>query len=116
MSAPDSSRRTAARARILKIALSAVLLASCGPGRTAPPRDPAALAARAAELSARLFIADGHIDYPDRASPYEDLTIGTSGNFDEPRARKGGLNLAFLAAYVPPEDEDAGTAFARAEE
>lgn len=114
-----SSRRSAARTareRTLGIALSAVLLASCGPGRSAPSRDPEALQARAAELSARLLIADAHIDYPDRASPYEDLTIGTSGNFDQPRARKGGLNLAFLAAYVPPEDEDAGTAFARAEE
>ncbi|HOX13982.1 MAG TPA: dipeptidase [Spirochaetia bacterium] len=116
---PGSSRRPAsrtARACLPAIAFSAVLLAACGPGRAAPPRDPAALRARAAELSARLLIADGHIDYPDRASPYEDLTAGTSGNFDEPRARKGGLNLAFLAAYVPPEDEDAGTAFSRAEE
>ncbi len=119
ISTPGTSRRPAARtarSRIPAIALSAVLLASCGPGRAIPPRDPAVLKARAVELTARLFIADGHIDYPDRASPYEDLTIGTSGNFDEPRARKGGLNLAFLAAYVPPEDEDAGTAFSRAEE
>lgn len=119
ISTPGSSRRPDARtdrARILGIALWAVLLASCGSGRAAPPRDPAALQARASELTARLLIADAHIDYPDRASPYEDLTIGTSGNFDEPRARKGGLNLAFLAAYVPPEDEDAGTAFTRVEE
>lgn len=119
ISTPGASRRPDARAdraRILGIALWAVLLASCGPGRTSPSRDPAALQARAADLSARLLIADSHIDYPDRASRYEDLTIGTSGNFDEPRARRGGLNLAFLVAYVPPEDEEAGTAFSRAEE
>lgn len=95
-------------------ALIACLLVSCGAGREAP--DPAVLQARAHELTARLIISDAHIDYPHRASPYEDLTIGTSGNFDYPRARKGGLDLAFLIAYVPPEDEEAGTAFTRAKE
>lgn len=102
--------------KVLPAVLAAALLLSCGPGRNSSPQDPAVLHTRAQDVTARLLLADAHIDYPDRASPYEDLTIGTSGNFDEPRARKGGLDLAFLAAYVPPEDEDAGTAFTRAEE
>jgi membrane dipeptidase len=71
---------------------------------------------RANELVRRLFLADSHIDYPERYSPYEKLMLGTSGNFDYPRARKGGLDLAFIAAFVSPEDDKAGKAYDRARE
>lgn len=73
-----------------------------------------AVQVRADELVHRLFLADSHIDYPERYRPYENLMLRTSGNFDYPRARKGGLDLAFIVAFVSPEDDKAGKAYARA--
>ncbi|MDX9959594.1 MAG: dipeptidase [Spirochaetia bacterium] len=71
---------------------------------------------RADGLVHRLFLADSHIDYPERYTPGEKLMLGTSGNFDYPRARKGGLDLAFIAAFVSSEDDKAGKAYIRAQE
>ena len=105
-----------ALAALMAVAGIACFLTSCGAGGKPPAPDPAALQALARELTARLPVVDTHIDFPEVAKPYEDIVQGTSGNFDYPRARLGGLNLAFLAAFVPPEDETAGTAFAKAEE
>jgi membrane dipeptidase len=71
---------------------------------------------RADELVQRLLLVDSHIDYPERYSPGEKLMLGTSGNFDYPRARKGGLDLAFIAAFVSSEDDKAGKSYIRAQE
>ncbi|HRY72076.1 MAG TPA: dipeptidase [Spirochaetia bacterium] len=78
--------------------------------------DEALLQARAKELALRLPVVDTHIDYPEVRKPAEDLLLGTSGNFDHPRAVAGGLDAAFLSIFVPAEDEEAGKAFAKAEE
>jgi len=84
----------------------------------APPRpeplDAASAAERAKRLVAELLVVDTHIDYPERHKPNWDLALGTAGNFDYPRAVAGGLDVAFLAAYVPPEDEDVGKAYWKA--
>jgi len=46
---------------------------------------------------------------------YEDISKSTTGDFDYPRARKGGLDAVFMAAYIPPEDEEKNIARAHAE-
>ena len=65
---------------------------------------------KAKELSKELIIADGHIDLPYRLHEegliYEeniDLNHNTNGNFDIPKARKGGLNSPFMSIYIPSE-------------
>jgi membrane dipeptidase len=55
-----------------------------------------------------LLVVDGHIDVPHRLWRYrEDLSTTTEGgDFDAPRARAGGLDAAFLAAYTPTDLQD----------
>ena len=84
-----------------------LLSTACAHGGSAPPADPAA---RGRELAQRLIIADGHIDVPYRLAeqgaldgkPVEDVSRRTAtGDFDFPRAREGGLDVAFMSIYVP---------------
>lgn len=53
-------------------------------------------------MSRELLLVDGHIDLPDllRRST-QNPADSTTFNFDYPKARRGGLNAAFLAIYVP---------------
>jgi membrane dipeptidase len=82
------------------------------------------LAARADALAHRLLIMDGHIDLPyrldvprdDAGRMTEDLFVSaTEGDFDFPRARKGGLDAPFMAIFVAHEVEEKGSAKAAAE-
>ena len=68
---------------------------------------PSAAALRIAESS---IIIDTHIDVPYRLQRTPaDVTAATgSGDFDFPRARRGGLNVAFMSIYTPPELEASG--------
>jgi len=70
----------------------------------------AAVNARAEELARRLPIVDTHIDLPYRLNGnWEDVSRRTvAGDFDYPRARSGGLSVAFLAIYVPATYHDRG--------
>jgi membrane dipeptidase len=72
---------------------------------------------RAAELAKRLIILDGHIDVPyrlekgrdQRGMLTEDISERTpAGDFDYPRAKAGGLDVAFMSIYVPPKYEQGG--------
>ncbi len=67
---------------------------------------------KAQKLSQKLIILDSHIDIPDRLSlEFEDISKRTEkGDFDYPRAKKGGLNAAFMAIYTPPDYEEKGGA------
>ncbi len=84
----------------------------------APSAAPAAVASaqpetpaqHAEELAHRYIIVDGHIDVPYRLADgrdkdgklTEDVTGPTQkGNFDYPRAVKGGLDAPFFSIYVP---------------
>lgn len=51
------------------------------------------------------LILDSHIDWPDIALNHpKDISIQTStGDFDLPRARKGGLDAVLSVAYISPE-------------
>jgi membrane dipeptidase len=71
---------------------------------------------QATELANRLTIVDTHIDVPYRVFlHYEDVSDTTlNGDFDFPRAVAGGLDVPFMAIYVPAESEASGTAFSLA--
>ncbi|MBN2375734.1 MAG: dipeptidase [Sedimentisphaerales bacterium] len=78
---------------------------------------------KAMELSQELLILDSHQDLPYRlilqkgTKKQEDVSKRTEqGHFDYPRAREGGLDGVFLAAYVPARYEESGGAKALADE
>lgn len=68
------------------------------------------LRARAERLAQELLILDTHVDVPYRLyHRWENISIRTSrGNFDYPRAKSGGLNVPFMAIYVPADREKRG--------
>ena len=74
--------------------------------------------ARAARLTDDALLVDTHIDTPDRiAGPkWEDVSRRTPhGHFDFPRARAGGLDVAFMSIYVPSAMQQTGGARAYAD-
>ena len=60
---------------------------------------------RAAQLSQEMIIVDGHIDVPYRLGNYPEDVSGPTvgGDFDYPRAIRGGLNAPFMSIYIPSE-------------
>jgi membrane dipeptidase len=68
---------------------------------------------KAEELAQKYMIIDTHMDVPYRLKKkMEDISERTAGgDFDYPRARKGGLDVAFMAVYVPAEYEGTGNAY-----
>ncbi len=96
---------------------TALLLAAAVAGCVPSGPDQAHLE-RARELSDRFIIVDGHIDVPHRMTQFEeDVTEATlAGDFDWPRAVKGGLNAPFMSIYIPSELQSVeGAAKARAD-
>lgn len=69
---------------------------------------------KANELAQKVMIIDTHQDVPYRLKKkMEDISKHTEhGDFDYPRARKGGLDAVFMAVYVPAEYEEKGGAYA----
>jgi membrane dipeptidase len=65
------------------------------------------LVQKAEELAQKLILADTHIDVPYRLEEkWEDISERTEGgNFDYPRAKAGGLNVAFMSIYIPAEQQ-----------
>ncbi len=70
------------------------------------------LMAKAEWLAQKILIVDTHIDLPYRlGEKAEDIAIRTqSGDFDYPRAKRGGLRAPFMSIYVPASTEDSGGA------
>jgi len=65
------------------------------------------------QIAQQYLITDTHIDVPYRLhNHWDDVTAATKdGDFDYPRAVKGGLNLPFMSIYTPASMEEAdGTA------
>lgn len=95
-------------------------LGGVGPGEVPPdskPPAPQTLEARAQEFAHRVIVLDGHVDVPWRleksAAPdgavTEDVgSVAEAGDFDLPRARKGGLDVPFMSIYVSPDYEMKG--------
>jgi len=103
--------------RILTILL-AVLAAAC-PAQTEKMGDNELdLKKKAQELAYKYMIIDTHLDVPYRLKKkMEDISKRTAeGNFDYPRAKKGGLDVAFMAVYVPADYEGTGDAYKFANE
>jgi len=105
----------ARRGAIVVLALAAAAAASCAQAPSAPPES---ADQRAARLAQEMILVDTHIDVPDRLrEKMEDISVATEkGNFDHPRARQGGLDVAFMSIYVParyqPEKEGGAKALA----
>jgi len=75
-------------------------------GANTPATD-AELHAKAEQLVKSSILLDGHIDVPYRLiEKMEDVSKATEdGNFDYPRAIKGGLNVPFMSIYIPAENQ-----------
>lgn len=97
--------------RLLPLLAALLLTGAASSARAAEP-----LQAKAERLAQDLMIVDSHIDYPERYQVDDDFGKGTTGQFDAPRARKGGLDVAFMAIYVSPDDDGVGNAKAVADE
>ncbi|MFZ9045274.1 MAG: dipeptidase [Cyclobacteriaceae bacterium] len=74
--------------------------------------------ALAAQLAQENIIIDGHVDLPFRMvvkgfmlrKEVEDVSVETKGNFDYPKAIKGGLDAPFMSIYVPSRYQETGGA------
>lgn len=68
--------------------------------------------AAARRLAADAVIVDTHIDAPtELLNHWSDLGVtAPSQDFDYPRARSGGLDVAFMSIYTSPDQDEAGTA------
>lgn len=99
------------RQRILPAVLPLFVLVACSPKTGSGPSLPA-------QLAASNIIVDTHIDVPYRLQEKPaDVTIALdSGDFDYPRAKRGGLDVAFMSIYTPAELEADGGSFDLAEE
>ena len=92
------------------IIATAVLIIGCQ--QQAKTLTDAELKIKANEIAQKYMIVDTHQDVPYRLiKKMEDISQRTEkGEFDYPRARQGGLDVVFMAIYVPPEYEDKGGA------
>lgn len=99
--------------------LAWVFLAGCRPaGGVRHPREGVDLRARAEKLAREALVVDTHIDVPYRLmKKMEDISVRTEkGDFDYPRARAGGLKVAFMSIYVPASYQTSGGALEYADE
>ena len=99
--------------RLAKV-LSSIGLTACVVGLSACAEPPKT----GAELAQSLLIIDTHIDVPYRLKlSYADVSRATdSGDFDYPRAIDGGLYAPFMSIYITAKVDEAGGAFALADE
>lgn len=92
------------------LCLGATLLLSGCATKPSPSTD---IALKAQQLAQKHIIIDTHIDVPYRLhADWEDVTQATKrGEFDYPRALKGGLNAPFMSIYIPSSYEQSGGGF-----
>ena len=66
----------------------------------------------ARKLAQDAVIVDTHIDSPtELMKQWKDLGDAQSGEFDYPKARAGGLDVAFMSIYTSPGQDDDGSAW-----
>ena len=103
----------------LSLIACAALAAACEPSQEPQAATTAAadLQARARDIALSSIIVDTHIDVPYRLEEeWADVSEATAGgDFDYPRAVKGGLNVAFMSIYTPARLEAEGGSFELAE-
>jgi len=80
--------------------------------------DSESIDAKADRLSKEFMLIDSHIDVPYRlVDEWEDISGRTEkGHFDYVRAKKGGLDVAFMSIYVGASYQDTGGAREKADE
>jgi membrane dipeptidase len=67
--------------------------------------------AAAANLARDALIIDTHIDAPtELLKAWQDIGLASSREFDYPKARQGGLDVAFMSIYTSPGEDAAGKA------
>jgi membrane dipeptidase len=112
---PKSARQTASSRP--PASTSASRSAAPSPLHSATPEPTLDPLLRAQQLARRLIILDGHIDTPHRLEQTRDrngrLTLDVTSSapelrFDYERAVRGGLDVPFLAIYVPVRYEGRG--------
>ncbi|PJK14460.1 peptidase M19 [Lysobacteraceae bacterium NML07-0707] len=91
----------------MKTALTAIALALLStPLLANPPSD------EARQLAQKLIIVDTHIDAPGMLQDgWRDLSGETDREFDWPKSRAGGLDVAFMSIYTSAAEDAAGTAY-----
>ena len=102
---------------IRAVCIGLLMIAACS-----APEQPAEAPARAeiegdmnpkaVELANRFLIIDTHIDVPYRLNDHPEDVGGPTqtGDFDFPRAIRGGLDVPFLSVYVPAAYQETGGA------
>jgi len=82
-----------------------------------PPAEDAPSRPTGEELARDLLIVDTHIDVPYRLEEKPaDVSVATEdGDFDAPRAQRGGLDAAFMSIYIPASYQEEGGAKALAD-
>jgi membrane dipeptidase len=76
------------------------------------------ITAYADELAHKFIMIDGHVDLPYRMNikgftitkTVEDVSVETEGDFDHPKAKKGGLDAPFMSIYIPSGYQETGGA------
>lgn len=114
--------------RIFSIFLISIIAFSCNAPSTSEAVDIASLTdeelkAYANKLAQQYIILDGHVDLPYRMNikgfmltkTVEDVSVETSGNFDYPKAKRGGLDAPFMSIYIPARYQETGGAKAFAD-
>lgn len=87
-------------------ALAVMLLLAPAAGAAAPPR--------AVALAQDALLVDTHIDAPtELLGKWQDLGLDSPGReFDYPKARRGGLDVAFMSIYTSAGQDDNNSAWA----
>lgn len=105
----------------LSILVLVVLLLSCTPAeekKNVSEMTDEEVMSYADELAHKFIMVDGHVDLPYRMNikgfmltkTVEDVSIETQGNFDYPKAKKGGLDAPFMSIYIPARYQETGGA------
>lgn len=100
--------------KLVLVALcSTVALTACGDNTVGIEKittSSVTLAEQAQKIAKENIIIDTHIDVPYRLEEeYEDVSKATKkGDFDYPRAIKGGLNAPFMSIYIPSKLQKIG--------
>ena len=72
----------------------------------------AAAPTAAQELAQDAIIVDTHIDAPSELlKHWDDLGVASGKEFDYPKARQGGLDVAFMSIYTSPDEDAEGKAW-----
>lgn len=107
--------------RLILFILAATVFTQCSqPTQENEPAEETSkdFAAKAQELAKTNIILDGHVDLPFRMvvkgfmikKEIEDVSVETEGNFDYPKAKRGGLDAPFMSIYIPSRYQETGGA------